>query len=75
MISGGVHRYRSKMGMNLWVLFFAIFGLTENVFCDDSKGHFTDTWAVTIPGGIEKAKDIVRMYGFTYVDKVRNKNF
>jgi len=47
-----------------------MFGLIVSVLSDDNKGHFTDTWAVIIPGGAEKAQDLIRSYGFTYVDTV-----
>ncbi|XP_045216295.2 furin-like protease kpc-1 isoform X2 [Mercenaria mercenaria] len=36
----------------------------------EGKSHFTDEWAVNIEGGIDKAKDVARSYGFIYVDKI-----
>lgn len=60
------------MGTNTLLTCVIVFGLILNVICEDNKGHFTDTWAVTIPGGLEKAQDIIRSYGFAYVDTVSN---
>lgn len=70
MTSGsGVHR--KNMGISFVVVSFINILLFASLICDDTKGHFTDSWAVVIPGGIDKAQDLVRKYGFMFVDKVR----
>lgn len=32
---------------------------------------FTNSWAVHIPGGIDKAKQVVERHGFTFIEEVR----
>ena len=37
----------------------------------ESRGHFTDVWAVQINGTVNDAQNIASKYGFIYVNEVR----
>jgi hypothetical protein len=55
--------------MNLWILISSFLLLFCHVISIEGN-HFVNEWAVEIPGGIRRARDVAKSHGYDIVKEV-----
>lgn len=53
-----------------FVILLTLISIIKNVELLEREQHFTNTWAVEIPGGLEVAKRVAEEHGYELVRQV-----